>query len=726
MMSIFLTEELTRHTADSKTSDLVFFFCGACDENRNTAVHLLRGLVHQILEKRPQLIGHALAYFQPPERAKQTLSSLEALWLIFSKLVVDDHLGTIFCVLDGLDECEEETARSLLRRILDLITAQYSNKAKGMFKLAIVSRDMPVLRGCTTVKLDPDNNQEIESDISTFVRSRIKELFHIDGFEHIQESVQAALLERAEGTFLWVGFAMHELLQMRTCKQIRETLTSLPSGLPAIYGRMLLSIPPDQRDYARTLLEWVALAARPLKLQELAAAISLPECLPQIEVERTTRDLVILCGPLLRTEEIREEPRRYGYSQDIKTIQSREVSLIHQSARDYLLRSDRDSHSVLETFRFCKATIHLQLAHRCIECIEQKGSQHYELFADQMLYCPENPLYGYAVFYWPEHAKESFALATELFKSHKFFRRRNKALRRHWWDAFSDSLEGPYYDIPSPPLLHMACILKLKPLVEVVLGQQDWRPRMHRRINEKHERIGRPLHIAVRQGDSATVRFLLQKGANVSKEDDQGITLLETACERGDEAIVRLLLDKGAKPTPQSLDFDLLLQTAVVGQNQAVVQLLLDTGARPTAQDSYYMSALDYAAMVGSPVISKLLIDKGAKINAEPSSEASPLHLASSGASVELVQLLLDCGADINARDSDGCTPLYKVKERIVQILLDQGSDVKTKALSGHGVLFEAAQPARKWKIEIQKRMMWLLIEGGADIEQLNNGEEAE
>jgi ankyrin repeat protein len=733
MMSIFLTEELTRHTADSKTSDLVFFFCGAGDDNRNTAVNFLRGLVHQILKKRPQLIGHALAYFTPPERAKQTLSSLEALWLIFSKLVVDDRLGTIFCVLDGLDECEDETTRSLLRRILDLLNAQCSIKAESLFKLAIVSRDMPVLRGCTTVKLDPDNNQEIDSDISTFVRTRIKELYRIDGFEHIQESVQAALLERAEGTFLWVGFAMHELLRTRTCKQIRETLKSLPSGLSAIYGRMLLSIPPDQRDYARTLLKWVALAARPLKLPELAAAILLPKSLPQIEVEQATRDLVILCGPLLRTEKPREEPRKYGYPEDAKIVQSQQVSLIHQSARDYLLRSDRDGHAVLETVRFHKAIIHLQLVKRCLDCIEQRGLQHDEpcFFTDQTPHWTEHPLQIYAASHWPEHAKESSALATNLFKSHAFFQPKKKALRRTWWDFYSASLNGPYLYVSEPPLLHIACILALIPLIEVVLGEQHWRPRMHRRINGKHEESATPLHIAVRQSDLALLRLLLQKGANSGIRDDEGQTPLESACHRGDEAVVRLLLDKGAKPAPRSHDFDLLLHIAVKGRNQALVQLLLDMGARPTAQDSDNFSALHYAVIKESPAISKLLIDKGADVKAKAATGCTPLHLAGRTGQdgVKVMQLLLDCGADINARDQYGDTALFKAVANAnlaqVQFLLDRGADMKIKDSYGQGVLYVAAKPGSGWQQEVFKKIARLLMERGADVEELNGETEA-
>lgn len=46
MTYIFLTEELDKHTERINKLELVFFFCGAKDEKRNTTVAVLRGLVH--------------------------------------------------------------------------------------------------------------------------------------------------------------------------------------------------------------------------------------------------------------------------------------------------------------------------------------------------------------------------------------------------------------------------------------------------------------------------------------------------------------------------------------------------------------------------------------------------------------------------------------------------------------------------------------------------------
>jgi hypothetical protein len=190
MMSVFLTEELERQTVSIPNAELAFFFCSAQDEKRNTAVAVLRGLVHQIIAKRPQLVKHALPYFETPERTQQTLSSLETLWLIFSKLIANAELGTIFCVLDGLDECGESTLKVLLPRIISLLTGESSSSTKGTLKLAIISRDIPGLRGCTArVRLDPDNNKQVVDDIRLFVSARVRELSKIEGFRRRLSSI---------------------------------------------------------------------------------------------------------------------------------------------------------------------------------------------------------------------------------------------------------------------------------------------------------------------------------------------------------------------------------------------------------------------------------------------------------------------------------------------------------------------------------------------------------
>jgi hypothetical protein len=69
MLSIFLTEELEKIMQNMEDAKLLFYFCDHRDENRNNAVAILRGLVYQVITKRPTLVKHVLRYFETEERA---------------------------------------------------------------------------------------------------------------------------------------------------------------------------------------------------------------------------------------------------------------------------------------------------------------------------------------------------------------------------------------------------------------------------------------------------------------------------------------------------------------------------------------------------------------------------------------------------------------------------------------------------------------------------------
>lgn len=190
-------------------------------------------------------------------------------------IVSDREFGTMFCVLDRLDECEESTRRALVSRLASLLKQPILSN-KSLLRLVIISRDNPGLQECPRLQLDPDKDENMVSDIGQLVSARIKELAHIKGFKDDPQKsvhVRREFLRRAQGTFLWVGFAMHELLQRHTWTDVLSSLKGLPSGLPAIYSRMILGIPDEHREMSRLILCWVVLAARPLQLEELAAAM---------------------------------------------------------------------------------------------------------------------------------------------------------------------------------------------------------------------------------------------------------------------------------------------------------------------------------------------------------------------------------------------------------------------------------------------------------------------
>jgi ankyrin repeat protein len=693
MMSVFLTQELAKHTAGIYESELIYLFCSAEDDKRNTGVALLRGLIHQIIDKRPQLVKHAQPFLETPEKRESTLSSLETLWIIFSQLITDSALGAMFCVLDGLDECDESSLRVLLQRVVNLLIPKNSLVAE-MFKLVVVSRDIHALQGCncSRIRLDPDNDAKVDSDIELFVSTRVQELSGIEGFnEDFQSYVQAALLYRSEGTFLWVGFAMHELSQKETCSEILEILEDLPTGLPAIYNRMLLRIPARHREVSQAILRWVTMAVRPLELEELAAAVGLQPRHSHFTTGQVARDAVTRCGPLLK-------------------IQEQSVSLVHQSMRDYLLREERDNDTVLDAFRVRKESSHLELAQKCLDCLARSSLQHKVIGSKAEIDSQDSPLLNYATFNWPEHAKNCSALAAKLIDPYGFFLQKTSLLRQNWWNSYKKEFSFvPGYH----PLLHIACGLDIIPWVEALLSKRTWMSRFRNCVNEKSKSGVTALWHAAHVEDIALVQLLLDRGADIKAENNNGTTALHIAAEKENRAVAQLLLDRGADVDAKRRSGETALHIAAKYGSKTVAQLLLDRGTDFNAKTRSRETALHAAAKYGSEIVAQLLLDRGADVDVKNESRETALHVAAEQGSETVVQQLLNKGADIEAKNYQEKTSLHiavgKKNTAVVQLLLDRGADINAKNRLDSTALHQAA--AYGSEIAVQ-----LLLDKGANI----------
>ena len=90
-----------------------------------------------------------------------------------------------------------------------------------------------------------------------------------------------------------------------------------------------------------------------------------------------------------------------------------------------------------------------------------------------------------------------------------------------------------------------------------------------------------PLHCAAYGGFSECVTVLLELGADVNRQDYEGISALHWACSAGHLDTVQLLLSTGAVPNLMEANGDRLtcLDYAIIGNHQEIAQLLIEQGA---------------------------------------------------------------------------------------------------------------------------------------------------
>lgn len=224
---------------------------------------------------------------------------------------------------------------------------------------------------------------------------------------------------------------------------------------------------------------------------------------------------------------------------------------------------------------------------------------------------------------------------------------------------------------------------------------------------------------ATLRGDVATAGLLLDAGAAVDPEDEQGWTPLFLA-QTGD--MVRLLIGRGADSRRRLPDGSTLFQSSALLGHLDVLSFLLDEGADIDAPDGTGRTPLLLAVSRGETVVVRLLIERGADVHRREASSVgngrSALHLAQSG---EVAALLIDRGVDVDDIQTigdGGETPLQDAADSdrvdVVRVLLERGAD--PHALVND--LERGPQPSPLHGAASRSRtaIAQLLLEAGADV----------
>ena len=730
-MSIFLAEELKQFTYGMPDTVSLEFFCDNKNNKCNTADSVIQGLVFQLLHKRPELIDHILPTFAIQQASLFNGSSFESLWSIFEKMTCDPMLRTIYCVLDGVDECDKDLLDVLLRHFKALFSKTFDNTLSCRLNVIVVSRDHPniiskLLLGFPRIRLDGDADNKVNQDITRFIDAKLNKIFSAEEYpQATRERVRNIFHDRSQGTFLWIGIVA-KTLEGCNVIEFKKALERLPPGLDDLYARILLGIKVGHRKIAARILRWVIMAVRPLTLSELSVIIE-PTIKPPTGFtwENVTKRQVSYCGCFL-------------------TIKKYKVNLIHQSAKDYLLRGDDDnSNAELKNFYMEENAGNQEIARKCLQYLE-----------DNLLACKDIdlrskrleafPLLSYAKRYWHIHAR-SLRSSDDIFDLSRPFYRKDSRIRELWLNTYHDLGKNPresllfaalrrresvplwedeYCTSPiSSKLLHVASYFDILPLAEKLLDQEGFVKLVKRfcsrnvkrfhSINEKDSQEKTALHRAAQGGHLAIARLLLSKGANVNAKDNKKEIPLHTAARYGHMELIRLLLENGADINAKNNEKETVLHSAAWSKHKEAVRLLREKGADINAKDDFGYTALHVASMSGNEGLARFLLEMGADINAKSDNNEIALHRATEPGNEGLVRLLLEKGSDISAKDRSNYTVLHNAArygdEGIVRLLLHKGADVNAKTITGGTALLRALM-CRQWGL------VQLLLDMGADV----------
>jgi ankyrin repeat protein len=208
-------------------------------------------------------------------------------------------------------------------------------------------------------------------------------------------------------------------------------------------------------------------------------------------------------------------------------------------------------------------------------------------------------------------------------------------------------------------LLHTATRMQFSRVVEVLLiAGAEVDAYMHGKT---------PLIVAAENGDQATARVLLNRGAHIHAVGDNKQMALHLAASNGHNHMVQLLVDQGVDIEAKDNTRQSVLHAAAGSGHKATVRMLVEAlGADKEVKDNTGQTALHTAARSGHESMVRMLVQTlGADKEAKDNTGQTALHAAAGRGHKATVRMLVEAlGADKDAKDNTGQTALHAAAGR--------------------------------------------------------------
>ena len=358
--------------------------------------------------------------------------------------------------------------------------------------------------------------------------------------------------------FRWV-FCQLEMLRLCFRSGVRQLVNELPDTLDETYERVLKEIPKTNRGHVRRLLQCLAVAMRPLRVQELAQVLTLGFHAIQGEFSMVDADS--------RPED--QEQEILSACPSLITIvgnnRSRVVQFSHFSVKEFLM-SGRLSTSTEDISHY---HIPFDAAHTTIA----QASLGVLLRLDDRFHRqPWNiPLAEYAAEHWVSHVQVARASSRIMRMMETLF----DLDKPHFaaWVRIYDMDERSWNPNANPAKpLYYASFGGLYDLVEHLLKKY---PEHVNALGGQHDY---PLVAALHKGHTQVADLLLQHGANVEGRGTNGRTPLHQSIRHFNDTVfsaVPFLLEHGVDANAQQSDLRTPLHLAAALGNDKVAQILL-------------------------------------------------------------------------------------------------------------------------------------------------------
>ncbi|KAI9438093.1 hypothetical protein H4582DRAFT_1852831 [Lactarius indigo] len=653
---------------------MAYFYFDFKDLTKQTCHHLLCSLVFQLSTRSSPFCDILHHVYDAHENGTRQPSD-DTLKECLKEMLRLPGQGPIFIVLDALDECPDSPGIPSPRdEVLQLVKELVGLDLQGLH-ICATSRPEVDIRAVLdplasrSVSLHDESGQK--SDIADYVRNVVNSSpstamrrWRADDKKLVIET----LTERSDGMFRWV-FCQLDALRHCFPQNLRQFLNELPESLDETYERILKSINKAQKDNAHRLLQCLAVAVRPLRVEELAELLAfdfqasssggMPKLKDDWRWDDQEEAVLSTCSSLIAIV------RHHG---------SRVVQFSHFSVKEYLTSARlAQSQGDVSRFHIDLGAAHTILAQACLGTL-LRLDEHANRYAF--------PLVEYAAQHWADHARfEKVSSRIQdgmdnLFDSSKphfaaWIRVHN--IDEKWY--YFSRTEG----VGSP--LYYAAFCGLYDLTERLIMKHP------EQINAHGGHLIAPLPAAVYKRHFDIANLLHKHGAVVDVRGDGERTPLYTASIDGHADIMRWLLNHGADPNARRDNGWTPLHIAGANIKHEAVRMVLEHNADVNSRTNQgetplYFIISKYALRPGAVDVVQRLLEHGADPSARDDNQSTPLHKASSQGLVEVARLLLSHGANVGEKDGEGKRPF--------EVASSEGHDEMTKLLLEHS---SVAQP---------------------------------
>ncbi|KAG8534396.1 uncharacterized protein KY384_001241 [Bacidia gigantensis] len=188
-------------------------------------------------------------------------------------LKVVEGISKLFVIIDGLDECDENSQQTVCDT-LSLFAAIPTSAVKILVTCRNEERPLKYLQSFQKLQITPAATFE---DIQRFITAEVKTKIMRQELTLRNPALELYIVDEltAKAQGMSVITPDMDLCEAASDSAIREILKNLPRGLDQTYLRIIKKIDSSMnRDLARMTLRWVAIARRPLNIEELQEAVA--------------------------------------------------------------------------------------------------------------------------------------------------------------------------------------------------------------------------------------------------------------------------------------------------------------------------------------------------------------------------------------------------------------------------------------------------------------------